>query len=80
MARELNRAIDTDQRNMEYTVPLTVAAENGDISPNEYARRRANIVGEGTIFEYTIVPIILGLWRRLFQSRTPKKVLTKFKS
>lgn len=79
MAYEQNQIIDADERNMEDTIPLTEAAENGAISPNEYARRRASIVGEGTIVEYTIVPLLIALWRRLFHPARQEPLLVKAK-
>jgi hypothetical protein len=71
--------IDADERSMEDTIPLTEAAESGAISPTEYARRRADIVGEGTIVEYTIVPLLSALWRRFFHPGVQAAPLVKAK-
>jgi hypothetical protein len=72
MAEVQNHILGTDVRNLDYTISLTEAAESGDISPDEYARRRAS--------EYIIIPLLQALWRRLFQSDMPSSVLVKSKS
>jgi len=59
--------IGADPRSVGYTVSLTEAAENGAITPDDYARRRARAVGQGNILENVVIPLLLTLWRRLFR-------------
>lgn len=66
--------IDADIRGVGYTVPLTEAAESGAITPDDYARRRAKIVGQGNILENIIIPLFLTLWRKLFPSGGPPQM------
>ncbi|MBD0370820.1 MAG: hypothetical protein ICV60_08305 [Pyrinomonadaceae bacterium] len=80
MEEAQNSVVESDTRHMDYTISLTEAAESGDISPNEYARRRASIVGENSILEYIVIPLFLALWQKLFPSDTPNRVLAKSKS
>jgi hypothetical protein len=80
MAEGNNPLLGTDTRKVDYTIPLTEAAESGAISPDEYARRRASIVGENNILEYIIIPLLQALWRILFRSDIPSRALAKSKS
>ena len=70
---------ETEPRKVNYTISLTEAAEGDVITPNEYARRRADVVGEGSIVEYILIPLVLGLWRRLFPLPVRNRVLVKSK-
>jgi hypothetical protein len=79
MAIAENPMIGADTRMLNYTIPLTEAAESEAISPDEYARRRASLVGENNILEYIIIPLFLALWHRLFRSDKRKTVLVKSK-
>jgi hypothetical protein len=79
MATMLEDIAEIEQRKVNYTISLTEAAEGDVITPNEYARRRANVVGEGTIVEYILIPLVLGLWRRLFPLPVHDGVLVKSK-
>jgi hypothetical protein len=66
MAAKASEGVETDARSVDYTVPLTEAAENGTITPDEYVRRRAGMVGQGNILENLIIPLFMMLWRKLF--------------
>jgi len=57
--------IDTKHRRVPYTVELTEALEAGDISPAEYVRLRANLVGQGDIFQSLIIPLFKQIILRL---------------
>jgi len=54
-------------RLVPYTVGLTEALEAGDISPAEYVRRRALLVGQGDILQTLLVPLF-------------KQIMMKFRS
>ena len=53
-----------DGRRVSYTVPLTEAFEDGDLTPDEYVRRRAKIVGEGNIIQNLLIPLLTTLFNR----------------
>jgi hypothetical protein len=80
MTEVKDHELESEMRNVEYTISLTEAAESEAISPNEYARRRAGIVGEGNILEYIIIPLIVGIWHHLFPPHAPNQALAKSKS
>lgn len=56
--------LETNGHNIAYTVPLTEAAENGAITPDEYVRQRARIVGQGNILENLLIPLLSTFLRR----------------
>jgi hypothetical protein len=45
MSNPDHEAVEGAQRRPEYTVPLTIQLVDGVVNPNQYARRRARVVG-----------------------------------
>lgn len=64
-------AMTDNHRRVLYTVGLTESLEMGDITPAEYVRRRALLVGQGDIFQTLFLPffqqiltVLKTLWPR----------------
>jgi len=61
MELETKESIAADSKGVRYTVHLTEALENGELSPEEYARQRADVVGRANIIQSLIVPVFISM-------------------
>lgn len=57
MAPEGRAQFEDRYRRVRYTVDLTESLEAGHITPAEYVRLRARVVGQGDIFQSLLIPL-----------------------
>jgi hypothetical protein len=65
MADEDREMMNDRHRRVPYTLRLTEALEAGDITPGEYVRQRAILVGEGDILQTLIIPLLRQIIMRI---------------
>lgn len=65
MAVEKSTIIEDRHRLVPYTVGLSEALEAGDITPSEYVRRRAILVGQGDIVQTLLIPLLTQIVSRI---------------
>jgi hypothetical protein len=51
----------------EQTLELAESMEGGHLSVREYCRRRAQVVGEGNVIDFVVLPILRSLLRDVAQ-------------
>ena len=56
MAVEDQIMMNDRHRRVPYTLGLTEALEAGDITPEDYVKRRAILVGQGDILQTLVIP------------------------
>lgn len=56
MAAEDQTVINDRHRDVLYTLSLSEALEAGNITPGDYVKRRAMLVGQGDIFQTLVIP------------------------
>jgi hypothetical protein len=73
MAIEEQEIVNEDsRRRVRYTVSLSEELADGVITPDEYVRRRAVLVGQGDILQSLLLPLfmmIVETVRRVFRPR-----------
>jgi hypothetical protein len=65
MAPEGRAAVEDRYRRVRYTVDLTEALDAGDITPSEYVRLRASVVGQGDIFQSLLIPLFKQIFLKI---------------
>jgi hypothetical protein len=61
MEIETEENVAAEGKGVRYTMHLTEALENGDLSPEEYARQRADLVGRANIIQSLLVPMLTSM-------------------
>ena len=65
MAAEDRTIMNDRHRDVLYTLRLTEALEAGEITPGDYVKQRAMLVGQGDIFQTLVIPFFRQIILRL---------------